>query len=67
MCKKQKLWKPWKGFNSLKRYFLDSICGTPVDFKNQAPVVQTLDNSIHWINVCPVDNAVGFCNHLSAG
>ena len=27
----------------------------------QAPVVQELDNAIHWINLCPVDNGVGFC------
>ena len=32
-----------------------------------APVVQKLDNAIHWKNLCPVDNAVGFCNHLLAG
>ena len=27
----------------------------------QAPVVQELDNVIHWINLCPVDNGIGFC------
>ena len=32
-----------------------------------APVVQKVDNAIHWINLCPEDNAIGFCYHLSAG
>ena len=27
----------------------------------QALVVQELDNVIHWINLCPVDNRIGFC------
>ena len=39
----------------------------PHPFIYLAPVVQKLDNSIHWINLCPVDNAIGFCNHLYAG
>ena len=26
----------------------------------QAPVVQKVDNSIHWINLYPLDSAVGF-------
>ena len=26
------------------------------------PVVQKLDNAIHWINLFPLDNAIGFCN-----
>jgi len=25
-----------------------------------APVVQKLDSAIHWINLYPVDNAIGF-------
>ena len=29
---------------------------------HQAPVVQTLDNAIHWINHYPVDSAIGFAN-----
>ena len=33
--------------------------------KVQAPVVQKVDSAIHWINLCPVDNANAFCNHLS--
>ena len=34
----------------------------------QAPVVQKLDDTIHWISLCPVDDTViGFCSHLSAG
>ena len=27
----------------------------------QAPIVQELDNAIHWINLCPVDDGIGFC------
>ena len=27
----------------------------------------TLSTGIHWINLCPVDNAIGFCSHLYAG
>ena len=27
----------------------------------------TLSTGIHWINLYPVDNAIGFCNHVSAG
>ena len=27
-----------------------------------APVVQKLDCTIHWINLCPEDNAIGFLN-----
>ena len=40
---------------------------------NQAPVVQTLDSAIHWINHCPLDNSIGFASvypldsNLSAG
>ena len=33
--------------------------------KVQAPVVQKVDSAIHWINLCPVDNANALCNHLS--
>ena len=28
----------------------------------QAPVVQKVDNAIHWINHCPMDNAIAFPN-----
>ena len=27
---------------------------------HQAPVVQTLDSAIHWINHYPLDNSIGF-------
>ena len=27
-----------------------------------APVVQKLDEDIHWMNLYPLDNAIGFCN-----
>ena len=29
-------------------------------------VVQRLDNAIHWINICLVDNAIGFPNTYPA-
>ena len=28
--------------------------------KNLAPVVQKVDNAIHWINHYPLDSAIGF-------
>ena len=31
-------------------------------FVNQAQVVQKLDSAIHRINLCPLDNAIGFPN-----
>ena len=30
--------------------------------KDQAPVVQTLDRAIHWINHYPLDNSIGFAS-----
>ena len=27
---------------------------------NQAPVVQKVDSAIHWINLYPLNNAIGF-------
>ena len=42
-------------------------------YKNLAPVVQTLDSAIHWINHYPLDNSIGFASvypldsDLSAG
>ena len=32
-----------------------TLCG-----RDLTPVVQKLDNAIHWIYLCPVDNAIGF-------
>ena len=29
---------------------------------DQAPVVQTLDSAIHWINHYPLDNSIGFAS-----
>ena len=29
---------------------------------HQAPVVQTLDSAIHWINLYPVDSVISFPN-----
>ena len=34
-----------------------------IETRNQAPVVQMADNAIHWINLYPLDSAVGFPNH----
>ena len=35
---------------------------------NLAPVVQTLDSAIHWINHYPLDNSIGFADSdLSGG
>ena len=31
-------------------------------FPHQAPVVQTLDSAIHWINHYPLDNSIGFAS-----
>ena len=31
-------------------------------FQLQAPVVQTLDSAIHWINHYPLDNSIGFAS-----
>ena len=28
----------------------------------KGPVVQNPDNTNHWINLCPVDNVIGFPN-----
>ena len=33
--------------------------------KVQAPVVQKEDNSIHWINLYPLDSAIGLPNTYS--
>ena len=32
------------------------------DCKDLAPVVQTLDSAIHWINHYPLDNSIGFAS-----
>ena len=29
---------------------------------NQAPVVQKVDSTLHWINLYPMDNPIGFPN-----
>ena len=31
-------------------------------FESLAPVVQTLDSAIHWINHYPLDNSIGFAS-----
>ena len=32
---------------------------------HQAPVVQKVDSAIHWLNLYPLDNAIGFPNTYS--
>ena len=34
----------------------------PSSLPHQAPVVQTLDSAIHWINHYPLDNSIGFAS-----
>ena len=34
----------------------------PLVFEHQAPVVQTLDSAILWINHYPLDNSIGFAS-----
>ena len=33
-----------------------------LSFSTQVPVVEKLDSTIHWINLYPVDNPIGFPN-----
>ena len=33
-----------------------------IEFRDQAPVLQKVDNAIHGINLYPLDNAIGFPN-----
>ena len=47
-------------FKSLKQsHNTKHIKGYP---KNLAPVVQTLNSAIHWINHYPLDNSIGFAS-----
>ena len=34
-----------------------------IETRNQASVVQMTDNASHWINLYPLDSAIGFPNH----
>ena len=36
--------------------------GSKIEVKILAPVVQTLDSAIHWINHYPLDNSIGFAS-----
>ena len=29
---------------------------------DQAPVVQKVDSAIHWVNLCPLNSAIGFAS-----
>ena len=40
---------------------------TCIKFKTQAPVVQTLDSAILWINHYPLDNSIGFASVYPLG
>ena len=44
----------------IKVYQMDNAIGFPNTYL--APVVQTLDSTIHRIKVYPMDNAIGFPN-----
>ena len=37
-------------------------CQSHEQFIHLAPVVQTLDSAIHWINHYPLDNSIGFAS-----
>ena len=37
----------------------------PMQVAHQAPVVQKVDNTIHWINLYLVDRAIGFAKTSS--
>ena len=39
-----------------------NLCEKKIGDKVQAPVVQRVDSAIHWINLYPVDNPIGFPN-----
>ena len=42
---------------------LQTIVGvSSMELLGQAPVVQTLDSAIHWINHYPLDNSIGFAS-----
>ena len=38
------------------------LSAEPLSENSLAPVVQTLDSAIHWINHYPLDNAIGFAS-----
>ena len=67
-------WPPCLVINSTKKLApsFNNTLSCPAS-TNQAPVVQTLDSAIHWINHCPQDNSIGFASvypldsNLSAG
>lgn len=37
-------------------------CYLAVPGKVRAPVVQSLDSAIHWLTLCPMENAIDFPN-----
>ena len=51
--------------NSITLLFLG--CGVSLLLRHQAPVVQTLDSVIHWINHYPLDNSIGFARSQEPG
>ena len=44
---------------NFSRMLGDFIAGS---LREQAPVVQTLDSAIHWINHYPLDNSIGYAS-----
>ena len=45
-----------------KQRFVHTSVSVSVYFVRQAPVVQTLDSAIPWINHYPLDNSIGFAS-----
>ena len=47
--------------SSVERY-IKAKSSVQDNLKLLAPVVQTLDSAIHWINYYPLDNSIGFAS-----
>ena len=59
-------WRAEWGYQALFSCCSSTKAGVAILFNNnfsfQAPVVQTLDSAIHWINHYPLDNSIGFAS-----
>ena len=47
---------------NIAQRFVSSISLVNIHSQIQSPVVQKVDNAIHWINLYPLDRATGFPN-----
>ena len=47
---------------NITQRFVSSISLVNIHSQIQSPVVQKVDNAIHWINLYPLDRATGFPN-----